>query len=154
MRISRDKKISTLQLSRAKNIHKVLERFSISDAKVVRTPLTINNFRLSKEHCPQIDEEKDFMAKVAKVSYASTIGSLTYAMLCTKPHIAYVVGTMSRFMSNLSMQYWEAVKWILRYLQGTTKKCMCFRRSKLKLHRYVVVDFYFFCEIDCGRSTI
>lgn len=35
----------------------------MSDVKVVRTSLT-NLFNLSKEHCPQIDEEKDFMAKV------------------------------------------------------------------------------------------
>ena len=35
------------------------------------------------------------------VSYASTVGSLMYAIVCTKPDIAYVVVVMSRYMSNL-----------------------------------------------------
>ena len=44
----------------------------MSDAKAVKTPLA-NHFKLSKEHCPQTDEEKDF---VVKVSYASAISML------------------------------------------------------------------------------
>ena len=37
---------------------------------------------------------------MSKVSYASTIGSLMYAMVCTRPNIAHVVGVVSKFMSR------------------------------------------------------
>jgi hypothetical protein len=53
---------------------------------------------------------------MAKVPYASAIGSLMYAMVCTRPDVAHAVGAVSRFMLNLGKHHWEAVKWILRYL--------------------------------------
>ena len=53
---------------------------------------------------------------MAKVLYASTIGSLMYVMVCMRPNIAYVVGAVNRFMSNPNKQHWEAMKRILRYL--------------------------------------
>ena len=56
-----------------------------------------------------------------------------YTIVCTRLDIAYAVGVVSRIMSNLGKQHWEAVRWILRYLQSTTEKCLCFRRSELKL---------------------
>ncbi|KAK0573601.1 hypothetical protein LWI29_010645 [Acer saccharum] len=147
MRISRDEQGGTLQLSQAEYIRKVLQRFNMSDAKPVKTPLA-SHFRLSKEQCPETDEEKDFMARVP---YASAIGSLMYAMVCTRPDISHAVGVMSRYMSNPGKQHWEAVKWILRYLRGTTEKCLTFRKDELKLEGYVDSDFA--GEVDHRRST-
>jgi hypothetical protein len=117
------------------------------DAKPVRTPLA-SHFRLSKEQCPETNEEKDFMARVP---YASTIRSLMYAMVCTRPDISHVVGVVSRYMSNRGKQHWEAMKWILRYLRGTTEKCLTFRKDELKLEGYVDSDFA--GEVDHRRST-
>ena len=88
---------------------------------------------------------------MAKVSYALAIGSLMYVMICTTLDIAYAVEVVSKFMSNLSKQHYEVVKWMLRYLQGTTKKCLCFERGELKLQGYVDVDFA--NEIDNWKST-
>ena len=47
--------------------------------------------------CPEIPEQKK---RMEKVPYASTMGSLIYAMLCTKPDISYAVGMVSRCQSN------------------------------------------------------
>jgi ATP-binding cassette subfamily B (MDR/TAP) protein 1 len=147
MRISRDEQGGTLQLSQAKYIRKVLQRFNIRNVKLVRTPLA-SHFKLSKEQCLEIDEEKDFMARIP---YASTIGSLMYAMVCTRPDISHAVGVVSRHMSNPGKQHWEAVKWILRYLRGTTEKCLTFRKDELKLEGYV--DSNFAGKVDHRRST-
>ena len=70
---------------------------------------------------------------MSKVPYASTIGSLMYAMVCTRPDIAHAVGVVSRFMSRPGKQHWEAVKWILRYLKGSLDTCLCFTGASLKL---------------------
>ena len=88
---------------------------------------------------------------MAKVSYALAIGSLMYVMICTTLDIAYAVEVVSKFKSNLSKQHYEVVKWMLRYLQGTIKKCLCFKRGELKLQGYVDVDFA--NEIDNWKST-
>lgn len=116
MRINRDRANGTLKLSQTEYLEKVLKRFNMIDAKPVSTPLA-SHFRLSKEQSPKTKQEKDFMAKVP---YASAIGSLMYAMVCTRPDIAHAVGVVSRFMSNPGKHHWDAVKWILRYLRGTS----------------------------------
>ena len=62
---------------------------------------------LTISSCLETEEEKDFMAKV---SYASAIGSLMYVMVCTRLEIAHAVGSVTRFMTNPSKRHWEAVK--------------------------------------------
>jgi hypothetical protein len=38
---------------------------------------------------------------MSHVPYASLIGNLMYAMVCTRPDIAHAVGVLSRYMSKL-----------------------------------------------------
>ena len=87
-----------------------------------------------------------------KVPYASTIGSLMYVMVCTRPGIAHAVGVMSRFMSRPRKQNWEVVKWILRYLKGLSDTYLCFTGASLKLQGYVDADFA--GDIDSRKSII
>ena len=49
------------------------------------------------------------------------------------PDIAHVVSVGSKYMSNPGMEHWNVVKWILRYLRGTTFKALCFRGSNFDL---------------------
>ena len=48
-------------------------------------------------------------------------------------------------MSNPRKQYWEAVKWVLRYLRGTARLGLVFQRLKMGkprvLQGYVDVDY-------------
>ena len=67
----------------------------MNEAKPVSTPLG-SHFKLSKEQSPKIEEERDHMSKVP---YALAIGSLMYAMVCTRPDIAHAVGVVSRFIT-------------------------------------------------------
>ncbi|KAK9050872.1 hypothetical protein SSX86_030160 [Deinandra increscens subsp. villosa] len=77
---------------------------------------------------------------MAKVPYASAVGSLMYAMVCTRPDIAHAVGVVSRFMSNPGRGHWEAVKWLLRYLKGTSKMALCFKGKDVVLKGYADAD--------------
>ena len=79
------------------------------------TTLLTGHFKLSSKQCPQSPVEEE---EISRVPYANAVGSLMYAMVCTRPDLAYAV-TVSRFMSNLEKQHWEAVKWVLRYLRWT-----------------------------------
>jgi hypothetical protein len=56
---------------------------------------------------------------MSKVPYASTIGSLMYAMLCTCLDICIAFGMVSRYQCNPEPAHWRAVKRILRCLRGT-----------------------------------
>ena len=89
---------------------------------------------------------------MSKVPYASAIGSLMYVMMCTRLDIAHAVGVVSRFMSRPGKQHWEIVKWILRYLKGSSDACFCFTGTNLKLQGYV--DAEFAGDINSRKSTI
>ena len=116
MEIFRDRKRRELRLTQAQYIEKVLARFGMEKAKPVGTPLG-SQFKLSKDMSPSSDEDKRYMADVP---YSSAVGSLMYAMVCTRPDLAHAVGVVSRYMSNPGKEHWQAVKWILRYLRGTS----------------------------------
>ena len=38
---------------------------------------------------------------------------------CTRPDIAYVVSRLSRYTHNPSIEHWDAISRLLRYLKGT-----------------------------------
>ncbi|CAA0839486.1 Uncharacterized mitochondrial protein AtMg00810 [Striga hermonthica] len=97
----------------------------MKSAKPVNTPLA-NHFKLSKQSCPTNQEEKESMAGVP---YSSAVGSLMYAMVCTRPDIAHAVGVVSRYLSNPGKDHWEAVKWILSYLKGSANKSLSFGKG-------------------------
>jgi len=72
--------------------------------------------KLSKKMSPQTPEEK---LKMDGVPYASAIGSIMYAMLCTRPDVSYALSMTSRFQSCPGIEHWTAVKTILKYLRRT-----------------------------------
>ena len=93
--------------------------------------------------CPETQEEIDYMSRIP---YSSAVGSLMYAMVCTRPDIAHAMGVVRRYMNNLGKEHWKVVQWILRYLRGTTSHALCFGGSDTFLHGYVDVDcWYNFC---------
>ena len=85
---------------------KVLERFSLKNAKPVNTPLA-NHFRLSTSQYPRTVEETEDMSKV---SYASAVGCLMYVMVCTRLDLARAINVVSKYMENSGRQRWDAVK--------------------------------------------
>ena len=88
---------------------------------------------------------------MSKVPYASAVGSLMYAMVWTRPDIAHAVGVVSRFMENPGKEHWQAVKWILRYLRGTSSHTLCFKGTDASLQGYVDSDMA--GDKDTRRST-
>jgi hypothetical protein len=87
----------------------------MQDAKTVTTPLG-SHFRLSADLSPHTEDEQEYMTSVP---YSSAVGSIMYAMVCTRPDISQAVSVVSRYMANPGKGHWQAVKWILRYLKGT-----------------------------------
>ncbi|GAA0142614.1 transmembrane signal receptor [Lithospermum erythrorhizon] len=147
MQITRDRNKKKLWLSQEQYILKVLQRFNMFTAKPVSCPLG-THFKLSSKHSPQKESEMEIMRGVP---YASAVGSLTYAMICTRPDIAYSVGLRSRFLANPGKEHREGVKWILRYLKGTYKFCICYGSNTEGLLSFTDSDMA--GDIDSMRST-
>ena len=112
MRINRNRKKGILELSQESYIiEKVLQRFNMTKAKSVSTPVP-SYLKLSKEDSPKSNFEKEEMAKVP---YSLAVGSLMWAMIATRPDIAFVVGVVSWYITNPGRKHWLAVKNIFRY---------------------------------------
>eukprot|EP00253_Pinus_taeda_P010436 PITA_10436 len=77
-----------------------------------------------KELCLKTQEEEEEMPHVP---YASAVGSLMYAMVCTRLDIAHAVGVLSRFMSKLGKEHWTKVKQVFKYLHGTSDYGLCYQ---------------------------
>ena len=147
IKISRDRTNGKLWLSQESYIEKVLNKFNMGKAKPVSSSLGIHLMLRSKQS-PSRDKEKEEMRKVP---YTSAVGSLMYAMVCTRPDIAHVVGVVSKFLSNPSKEHWAIVKWILRYMRGTSKTCLCFGTDKPILEGCTDVDMA--RNVDSRKST-
>ena len=52
--------------------------------------------KFSKNECPKFDDEKEFLSKIP---YQFVVGSIMYAMITTRPNIAFAMGALSRFLS-------------------------------------------------------
>jgi hypothetical protein len=53
------------------------------------------------------------------IPYASAVGSIMYAMMCTRPDVSYSLSITSRYQANPGESHWIAVKNILKYLRRT-----------------------------------
>ncbi|KAH9651797.1 Integrase catalytic domain-containing protein [Citrus sinensis] len=147
MQIHRDRNNKKIWLSQKNYLKKILRRFNMQDCKSISTPLPVN-FKLSSSMCPSNEAERKEMSRVP---YASAVGSLMFAMICTRPDIAQAVGAVSRYMANPGGEHWIAVKRILRYIRGTSDVALCYGGSEFTVRGYVDSDFA--GDLDKRKST-
>ena len=110
--IYRDRSQNLLRLSQRAYINRVLKRLNMQTCKTGDVPI-VKEDKLSNEQCPKIDLEKD---AIKTIPYASVVGSLMYAQVCTRPYIAFIVNVLGRYLSNPRHDHWVAAKKVMRYL--------------------------------------
>ena len=98
---------------------RLLTRMGMSDCKPTKTPVSPGNCLVKATE----DEE----ALDQQSSYQSLVGSLMYLATCTRPDIAYAVGTLAKFSSKPNQTHWVAAKRVLRYLKGTSNLGIIFK---------------------------
>ena len=64
----------------------------MQECKPVKVAISVG-VKLFADQCPKTHEEEEDMSHVP---YASVVGSLMYAMVCTRPDIAHAVGFLSK----------------------------------------------------------
>jgi hypothetical protein len=136
--ISRNRSEGLLGLSQKAYIEKILNRFNMQNCVGTDVPISKGD-KFSRDQAPKTDQEK---LEMVDKPYASLVGSLMYAQVCTRPDIAFSVSVLGRFQSNPGQPHWVAGKRVLRYLQRTKNYKLVFRRSdKLELEGFADADF-------------
>lgn len=102
---------------------------------------------ISQKMCPKTHDER---SRMDKIPYASAIGSIMYAMLCTRPDVSYALSITSRFQANPGEKHWIAVKNILKYLRRTKDVFLIYGGDELKVHGYT--DASFQTDKDASKS--
>ena len=78
---------------------------------------------------------------MSRIPYASAIGSIMYAMLCTRPDVAFAVSVTSRFQSMYGEEHWATVKNILKYLRRTKDSFLVYGDGYLQVSGYTDASF-------------
>ncbi|KAG6433701.1 hypothetical protein SASPL_105316 [Salvia splendens] len=86
----------------------LLKRFNMTNCKAAITPMNLNEKLQLKGGTEEANA----------ASFRSLVGGLIY-LTHMRPHIAFVVGMVSRFMHNPTRQHFGPAKRILRYVAGT-----------------------------------
>ena len=89
--------------------------------------LVLQGIKLSKTQCPVTAKDRE---RMSVVPYASTIGSIMYAMLCTRPDVSHAISMAGRFQNDPGVEHWAAVKNILKYLKRTKEMFLVYGGDK------------------------
>ena len=68
----------------------------MKDSKPGDTPIAKGD-KFSLKQFPNNDLKR---TEMQKIPYASAVGSLMYAQVCTRPDITFVIGVLGRYLSN------------------------------------------------------
>lgn len=133
MELRRDRANRTIYLNQRAYIKEVLTKYNLwSDTKTTGVPMTVKL---------EASPEGYVASEEMKVKYQSAVGSLMYAMLGTRPDIAYAVSAVSRYASNPHEVHWQAVIRIMRYLRGTIEYELVFSGPMTSLVGYSDSDW-------------
>ncbi|KAD4385276.1 hypothetical protein E3N88_25444 [Mikania micrantha] len=122
IKIHRDRSKRLLGLSQSTYIDKMMTRFDMENSKKGTIPMTKGTV-LNKSQSPSTDIE---IRRMQAIPYASAIGSIMYAMLCTRPDVSYALSMTNRCQQNPGIAHWTAVKNILKYLRRTKEMFLIF----------------------------
>ncbi|RVW25411.1 Retrovirus-related Pol polyprotein from transposon TNT 1-94 [Vitis vinifera] len=139
MEITRDRQKGELYLSQRSYIKKVIDRFGIKDAKPVSTPMA-HYFKLTSSQSPTTDEEEKFMAKVP---YASAVGSVMYSMKADLQAVVALSTTEAEYITET-----EAIKEAI-WLKGITEELGLKQKAK-----HIDVKMPFVREIVTGGTVV
>ncbi|KAJ9556184.1 hypothetical protein OSB04_010798 [Centaurea solstitialis] len=148
IKIYRNRSKRLIGLSQSTYIDKILKKFRMDESKKGFIPIQ-HGIVLSKTQCPVSSQDQE---KMKSVPYASAIGTIMYAMLCTRPDVSYSVSVTSRYQQNPGEPHWVAVKNILKYLRRTKDMFLVFGGSEDEISVIGYSDASFQTDRDDFRS--
>ena len=122
-----------LQIQQRQYIMNLLNRFELTDAHPVSTPVDLS---------VQLVAEDGVSGPADQRLYQRMIGSLQYAAGDTRPDIAQIVGALARYCNKPSQLHLTAAKRVFRYLKGTVNLALTYRATgNDELHGYSDADW-------------
>ena len=121
-------------------VKKVLQRFEHLNIKEANTPFD-RSIKLGENNGRTI----------AQLENTSAIGSMMYAMHCTRPDIWFSMGKLSRFTNNRSVDHLKPISRVLRYLKKTISLGLFYSEFPTVLEGYS--DASWITSVSDNKST-
>jgi hypothetical protein len=120
IQVVRDRQARAIHINQAPYIETLLERFQMDNCIGISTPMD-PNYQLGAA-LPGYVTPKGHL-----LEYQQVIGSVMYAMLETRPDLAFTVSTLSKYCSNPTPEHAIVAKRTLRYLRKTINVGITYR---------------------------
>ncbi len=143
--IIRDQQRGTLKLRQSGHIEALLTQFNMANCKPVSTPM-VPGLALSKIEATPTD--------CLSIPYRKAVGKLLYIAIASRPDIAFSVGYLSQFVTAYNHSHWNAVKHLLRYLQGSRHQTITYTKSDIPYNKGCKAIPVGYCDADWGGSII
>ncbi|GJR77277.1 retrotransposon protein, putative, ty1-copia subclass [Tanacetum coccineum] len=149
IKIYRDRSKRLIGLCQSAYIEKILKRYFMENSKRGTIPMQ-DKLKLSKSQGASTPAEKQ---RMQNVPYASAIGSIMYAVRCTRLDVAFAQNITSRFQQNPGELHWTTVKNILKYLRNTKDMFLVYGGDmKRELRVSCYTDVGYLTDADDLRS--
>nr|XP_036576325.1 reverse transcriptase domain protein [Colletotrichum truncatum]KAF6783050.1 reverse transcriptase domain protein [Colletotrichum truncatum] len=119
IRVIRDREKRTINLAHDQYIERVAKKFNLIDSIVPHTPLPFVPLQKNTAEATP-DQVKQYQEKV---------GSILYTAIMIRPDVAFACATLSRFLTNPSLEHQKAANQVIRYLYHTRYLSLCFGSS-------------------------
>ncbi|CZS92418.1 related to TY4B TY4B protein [Rhynchosporium agropyri] len=113
-RVTRDRESKSLEIDQEQYLQSVLDKFGITHETFKPRQTPANGYENLR---PANDNDE----RINVTEYQQAIGSLMYAMIFTRPDIAFILGKLSQFMSDPAIHHGHGLKALLRYTKSTIK---------------------------------
>ncbi|KAF7564387.1 uncharacterized protein PtrM4_152160, partial [Pyrenophora tritici-repentis] len=115
VRVTRDRANKAIYLDQQQYLETVLDKYGITSAKYKSKKIPAADYEHLKPATPED-------ARIDSTQYSQIIGSLMYAMVFTRPDIAFVLGRLAQYMRDPVEMHGTALKNLMRYLRSTVKQ--------------------------------
>jgi hypothetical protein len=100
----------------------------MSKSHPLNSPMVVRTLSIDRDEFRPKEEHEDILGP--EVPYLSAIGALMYLANNTRPDITFSVNLLARFSAAPTKRYWNGIKHLLRYLQGTHDLGLFYDRKK------------------------
>lgn len=137
LQVTRDRQTGTLSLSQQGYIRHILEKTRQQDVRSTSTPSPTGLVLQRPQESIPLPQP-----------YRQAVGMLLYAAIGTRPDIAFPTSVVSRFISCWDLSHWNAVKFLLRYLKGSSDFTIFYDK---RVSRLPILSGY--SDADWGGDT-
>ena len=134
-----------ITMDQTKYIENKLVKYSYDACKTRPTPCELVDYNINRDES-SVGKEKNKL-------YREMVGSLIYAMTCTRPDISWAVSKLSRKLSNPTEGDFVMLKHVFMYLLGTLDYCLTFQKSVHGIRLVGYSDSDWAGELSDRKST-